>query len=495
MGLMQRLCLQALRTQFKEFLASKGVNATDLLNQGWQQDFEDFTRCEPSAYRRELLENLDTLEAVIHKALFKKAGGYKSQIADNSSSSGTFTTHAVDAVIRPVNDHSAIVLLTQVQVHLSIPLKERLGVWLSKRLISIRLEFMAFNLMKIASNDVWDNNNSGLVLHLMTFDHLVQTSLTEAEDAVAREVHATHARIVSGPDPEPVQEDQTGSIEGFKYLEPVQEEKTRLDLNSVEITCCLLLDPNNTDPNPEHMDDEFSRSQPKVHEYLKLITDDVSRRKIQNVILVLYDKEKSKVIRSLMPPYRSVIDSNVKSSSECSLHRLSHLLSRPSLVIPTNHTVSYNNHKTIEQEMFEVQRRDHSSDFLASNLILVPTGLLINIEEQNLDDDALLEFLNGHTASRFSESKGTKVEDCNRIQLTPSGQQLALIADEDAMDKEVAVKVKDHKRKHDSDDEEDDDDDEGPSAGSHQGRMRSSNSSRSSKGIQTLTPGEQEAVT
>ncbi|GJW50578.1 hypothetical protein Tco_0091929 [Tanacetum coccineum] len=72
----QQLCsilgvgfLQALRTQFKGFLASKGVNATDLLNQGWQQDFEDFTRCEPSAYRRDLLENLDTLEAVIHRAV------------------------------------------------------------------------------------------------------------------------------------------------------------------------------------------------------------------------------------------------------------------------------------------------------------------------------------------------------------------------------------------------------------------------------------------
>ncbi|GJW18871.1 hypothetical protein Tco_0026307 [Tanacetum coccineum] len=41
-----------------------------------------------------------------------------------------------------------------------------------------------------------------------------------------------------------------------------------------------------------------------------------------------------------------------------------------------------------------------------------------------------------------------------------------LIANEDAMDKEVAVMVKDHKRKHDSDD----DDNEGPSAGSNQGR-------------------------
>ncbi|GKG48263.1 hypothetical protein Tco_0510148, partial [Tanacetum coccineum] len=62
----------------------------------------------------------------------------------------------------------------------------------------------------------------------------------------------------------------------------------------------------------------------------------------------------------------------------------------------------------------------------------------------------------------------------------------ALIADEDAMDKEVADQVKDHKRKHDSDDDEDDGDDEGPSAGSNQGRstkrMRSdSASSRSAK--------------
>ncbi|GJT93678.1 hypothetical protein Tco_1082523 [Tanacetum coccineum] len=44
----------------------------------------------------------------------------------------------------------------------------------------------------------------------------------------------------------------------------------------------------------------------------------------------------------------------------------------------------------------------------------------------------------------------------------------ALIADEDAMDKEVKDRVKNHKRKHDSDDDEDDDDDEGPSAGSNQ---------------------------
>ncbi|GKF54061.1 hypothetical protein Tco_0160971, partial [Tanacetum coccineum] len=54
----------------------------------------------------------------------------------------------------------------------------------------------------------------------------------------------------------------------------------------------------------------------------------------------------------------------------------------------------------------------------------------------------------------------------------------ALIADEDAMDKEDAVKVKDHKRKHNSDDEEDDDEDEGPSAGSYQGRESDASTSK-----------------
>ncbi|GJS80508.1 hypothetical protein Tco_0730389 [Tanacetum coccineum] len=64
-------------------------------------------------------------------------------------------------------------------------------------------------------------------------------SLTEAEEeAVAREVHATHARIMSGPDPEPMQEDQTGSNSG----------KLHVSLAG---------------PNPEHMDDEFLVKLPK----------------------------------------------------------------------------------------------------------------------------------------------------------------------------------------------------------------------------------------
>ncbi|GJY03280.1 hypothetical protein Tco_0369220, partial [Tanacetum coccineum] len=149
-GVNAKTCLQALRTQFKEFLASKGVNATDLLNQGWQQDFEDFTHCEPSAYKHELLENLDTLEAVIHRvsqviqinpvqamddSLIVSKGSLiepennnafsKSEIETQmqrqeenvnmreavdaglvvTESSGSYTTQAVDADIGPVHDN------------------------------------------------------------------------------------------------------------------------------------------------------------------------------------------------------------------------------------------------------------------------------------------------------------------------------------------------------------------------------------------------------
>ncbi|GKB37536.1 hypothetical protein Tco_0882478, partial [Tanacetum coccineum] len=62
-------CLEALRTQFKEFFASKGVNSSDHLNQCWQQDFEEYTLCEPETYRRGLLRNLDRLEWAIFRAV------------------------------------------------------------------------------------------------------------------------------------------------------------------------------------------------------------------------------------------------------------------------------------------------------------------------------------------------------------------------------------------------------------------------------------------
>ncbi|GKG00908.1 hypothetical protein Tco_0305613, partial [Tanacetum coccineum] len=48
----------------------------------------------------------------------------------------------------------------------------------------------------------------GMMLSCRTWENmkLVNENGQTQEEAVAREVHATHARIVSGPDPEPMQE-------------------------------------------------------------------------------------------------------------------------------------------------------------------------------------------------------------------------------------------------------------------------------------------------
>ncbi|GJU27693.1 hypothetical protein Tco_1166314 [Tanacetum coccineum] len=117
-----------------------------------QKDFKEYTFCEPDTYKRDLLENLDTLEAVIHKAVITygrlqllsqdvqinpvqavddslvtesttvevnlntdvkaldvgsvitESSRTKSDKHDSSSNSRTYITHAVDADIRPVND-------------------------------------------------------------------------------------------------------------------------------------------------------------------------------------------------------------------------------------------------------------------------------------------------------------------------------------------------------------------------------------------------------
>ncbi|GJV03416.1 hypothetical protein Tco_1336985 [Tanacetum coccineum] len=160
----------------------------------------------------------------------------------------------------------------------------------------------------------------------------------------------------------------------------------------------------------------------------------------------------------------------------------------------------------LEQEMSEVKKTDHSADVLASIRSQVPTAVDKYLGTKL--DDALLKNQESEKSPkeiiRIKREQGEEKQDStysirstdkvdleefdlksalfkhmNKIKSANRNTanyhlyhalMEALIADEDAMDKEVADKVKDHKRKHDSDDDEDDDDDEGPSAGSNQGR-------------------------
>ncbi|GJY49862.1 retrovirus-related pol polyprotein from transposon TNT 1-94 [Tanacetum coccineum] len=385
---------------------------------------------------------------------------------------------------------------------------------------------------------------------------------------------------LAGPDPEPMKEDQTGSDSG----------KLHVSLAG---------------PNPEHMDDEFlATAYPKVHENLKLITDERvikenpeshsgSMSSMKNLDdadnfgdQFLYDK----------PTKDDQEKSKVKEESNSTIPDPSHqtVMSTPPVIAPFTDVSSTNPSSLVtplpinmeattittslteitpfialqlrvarlEQEMSEVKKTDHSADSIKNQESEKSPKEIIRIKREqgkekqdstysirSTDKVALEEF--DLKSALFKHMNKNKTANRN-----PANYHLyhalmeALTADEDAMDKEVAVKVKDHKRKHDSDDEEDDDDDEGPSAGSNQGsskkpresdasaskqhpaltltgwqitdtrddvvnslmhmlpnniqitntnsfivsKKRSSDSSKKLKGIQTLTPAEQEAA-
>ncbi|GJZ65382.1 retrovirus-related pol polyprotein from transposon TNT 1-94, partial [Tanacetum coccineum] len=303
---------------------------------------------------------------------------------------------------------------------------------------------------------------------------------------------------LAGLDPEPMQEDQTGS----------NSRKLHVSLAGL---------------NPEHMDDEFlATAYPMIHENLKLITDErviddnleshsSSMSSMKNLDdtynfgdQFLYDKpteddqEKSKVRKesdSTIPdPSHQTVTSTppvIAPFTDVSSTKLSSLVT--TLPINTEATTITTSLPEItpfialqlrvarlEQEMSEVKKTDHSADVLASIKSQVPTAVDKYLGTKL--DDALLKILERHTADlieKYSVLPGPESVKNQESEKSPKeiirakkeqGEEKITPSDEDAMDKEVADKVKDHKRKHDSDDDEDDDDDEGPSAGSNQGR-------------------------
>ncbi|GJU22625.1 hypothetical protein Tco_1155967 [Tanacetum coccineum] len=276
---------------------------------------------------------------------------------------------------------------------------------------------------------------------------------------------------LAGPDPEPMKEDQTGSDSG----------KLHVSLAG---------------PNPEHMDDEFlATAYPKVHENLKLITDErviddkpeshsgsmSSMKNLDDTFnfgdQFLYDKpteddqDKSKVreeSESTIPDPDQTVTSTppvIAPFIRCLSSETSLLVTRPTkssteaqpitTSLPENYSftaLQLNRRNTL---WFTWPESDKNQDLKEST------------DEVDIEEFDLKSALFSHMNKKKSANKNK-----TNYRLYHALME-ALIADEDAMDKEVADKVKDHKRKHDSDDDdEDDDDDEGPSAGSNQGTKR-----------------------
>ncbi|GJS37801.1 hypothetical protein Tco_0536183 [Tanacetum coccineum] len=308
-------------------------------------------------------------------------------------------------------------------------------------------------------------------------------------------------------------------------------------------------------PNHEHMDEDFyATSYSKVHENLKLRTDehvilenpesssatlssmknldetDNFRDQFLNGKPIEDDHEKTNVVMSAPPVNAPVI--NISSPTPSSQVNTPPINTETTTIITTLPKITpfialQLRVAKLEQDMSEVKKTNHSAAILASIQSQVPTVI-----EKYLGtkiDAALLKALERHTAdlvekysvlpalesSKKQESEKSlkeiirikreqgekKPEPMYTIKLTdkatleefdlkgalfnimhknksanrnPANYRLyhalmeALIEDENAMEKEVADKVKDHKRKHDSNDDEDDDD-EGPSARSNQG--------------------------
>ncbi|GJV80339.1 hypothetical protein Tco_1516209 [Tanacetum coccineum] len=227
----------------------------------------------------------------------------------------------------------------------------------------------------------------------------------------------------AGPHPEPMQEDQTGSDSG----------KLHVSLAG---------------PNPEHMDDEFIEHLPKVTSTPPLIAPFTNVTSSEPSLLVT------------PPPINTEATTITTSLPEIT----------PFIALQLRVA-------KLEQEMSEVKK----TDVLLRHQTQVPTAV-DNYLGTKLDD-ALLKVLERHTAdliviysmlplgtesSRIRNLKDSGGEyKIKKEQDEEKQDSTYSITDEDAMDKEVADQVKDHKRKHDSDDDEDDDDDEGPSAGSN----------------------------
>ncbi|GJV14483.1 hypothetical protein Tco_1359806 [Tanacetum coccineum] len=372
---------------------------------------------------------------------------------------------------------------------------------------------------------------------------IVSSTVTSGVSIPVSDPEKAHEAL-AGPDPEPMNEDQTGSDSG----------KLHVSLAG---------------PNPEHMDDEFiATAYPKVHENLKLITGErvindkpeshsgsmSSLKNLDDTVnfgdQFLHDKpteddqEKSKAREesdSTIPdPSHQTVTSTPPviapftdvSSSEPSLLVTPPPINTEATTITTSlpeitpFIALQLRVARLEQEMSEVKK----TDVLASIRSQVPTAV-DNYLGTKLDD-ALLKVLERHTEDlieKYSVLPGPESVKNQESEKSPKeiikakkehGEEKqdstysirstdevdieefdlksalfshmnkkksanknttnyrlyhalmeALIADEDAMDKEVADKVKDHKRKHDSDDDENDDDEISPSADTNQGKQ------------------------
>ncbi|GJT42260.1 retrovirus-related pol polyprotein from transposon TNT 1-94 [Tanacetum coccineum] len=325
---------------------------------------------------------------------------------------------------------------------------------------------------------------------------------------------------LAGPDPEPMKEDQTGSDSGKLHVslagpnpEHMDDEFLATAYPKVHENLKLITDERVIDDKPEshsgsmssmkNLDDTFNFGDQFLYD--KPTEDDQEKSKVREESDSTIPDPSHQTVTSTPPVIAPFTD---VSSSKPSLLVTPPPINTEATTITTSlpeitpFITLQLRVARLEQEMSEVKKTDHSADVLerhTADLIekySVLPGLesiqnqesekspkeIIRIKkeqgEEKQDSTYSIRSTDKVDLEEFDLKSAlfkhmNKIKSANR---NTANYHLyhalmeALIADEDAMDKEVADKVKDHKRKHDSDDDEDDDDDEGPSAGSNQGK-------------------------
>ncbi|GJS20822.1 hypothetical protein Tco_0449454 [Tanacetum coccineum] len=363
----------------------------------------------------------------------------------------------------------------------------------------------------------------------------VSDNLTKAEEeAAARQVHATHARIVSESVPEPARRrrsdiaisETTQKLKGIQTLTPAEQEAADIIIAPQDNKECLGMTSwinvrKNADTEMKDAEKTTDITKETTEQPLTSSSFSVPSDYGNQFLNLSHNEEifeQPPVLQQTTPIPTTITTPPINTEALAITTTIPEITPFIALQLRV---------AKLEQDMSEVKKIDHSAAILASIQSHVPP--VVDKYVGTKLDDALLKALERHTAdlvekyfvlptlesSKKQESEKSleeiikikreqeekKQEPTYTIKLTdkaaleefnlksalfksmhknksanrnPANYRLyhalmeALIEDENAMDKEVADTVKDHKRKHDGDDD-DDDDDEGPPARSNQG--------------------------
>ncbi|GJV30113.1 hypothetical protein Tco_1386561, partial [Tanacetum coccineum] len=263
-------------------------------------------------------------------------------------------------------------------------------------------------------------------------------SLTEAEEeAAARQVHATHARIVSESVPKPARRRRTGEIPGVQdesIYANVADDNEETEYDSDDIYKYRINVRKNAD------------TEMKAAEKTADITKETTEQPLTS--------SSFSVPSDYVPP---VVDKYLGTKLDDALlktlERYAADLVKKYYMLPTLESSKKQESEKSQEEIIRIKREQEKKN-------QEPTYTIKSSNQAALEEFDLKSAL----FKSMHKNKSANRNPANyRLYHAPME---ALIEDENAMDKEVADTVRDHKRKHDGDD----DDDEGPPAGSNQGK-------------------------